>query len=610
MENRTWQPVPGVPGASVYPYVRRPDVLSANSYLIESPNGRVLIDPGALPQQAGELLRVIADRGEDRVLPLLVALTHCHMDHSREAPAFLNDPARPAWLAAQAAGAQALAAADVRRTAAELYGMDMPSMRVRIPLLTDDDVRSLRPRRIRLADGFGVRVRTEAADAPEIRQWLDLDGLQIEVIPCAGHSPDSVCYRLGEFLFIGDLLLANKPMVAGVHGWDNRRLAQSVDQVIRLLEGGSIAWCCPGHGLPLPAEKTLGLLRRQRDQASRSDDVAALDCQRLFQAVDMAMELIDEGEEVFSALAGRLLYVADRLDMLEEEALARRCREAMDMDALDALLQGFRELCRSLAAGAIPQMAFAIEAAGIVEKLRKSFAPDPLAAFLPAPLINQAQRLLLDFMGIAQGVRNLEEFVPTEIGALLAEAETAWQSSPHLDESIADQADDPDRFAAELARRIGHPPPVRRMPVGFDSGTGGPLVHVAAVRFGDTLIQFLEWLALAGADSAAVAGGIDAAPPFVEIRLAGRMPDESLRTRAKLRSFERRFALSGFELAAGPESFRLVHGAHRSPPRGTDPGAVSGKPTPESRVLVSPEPLCYNAPIKKGGKHGADDQGG
>ena len=567
MENRKWQPVPGMPGAFVYPYVRRPDVLSSNSYLIEFPECRMLIDPGALPQQAGELLQAIADRRADRVLPLLVLVTHCHMDHSREVPAFLNDPARPAWLAAQAEGAQTLAEANIRQTAAELYGMDMPPMHAGIPLLTEEDVCTLRPRRIHLADGLDVLVRTETADAAEVRQWLDLGGARIEVMPCAGHSPDSVCFRLGEILFIGDLLLANKPMVAGVHGWDNRRLTQSQDQVIRLLEKESIAWCCPGHGLPLPAEKTLNLLRLQRDQAGQFDGVVALNCQRLFQAVDMALELIDEGEEVFSALAGRLLYVADRLDLLAEEAAARSCREAMDMDAVDALLQDFRNLCRSMSAGEIPQMAFAIEAAGIVEKLRKSFTPEPLAAFLPASLINHAQRLLLDFMGIAQGTRNLEEFVPTEIGALLAEVETAWNASPHLDGSIADAADDPDRFAAELARRIGHPPPARRIPVRFDPGSGGPLAPMAAVRFGDTLIQFLEWLGLAGAAGVVAAGGGAAPQPFVEIRLAGWMPDESPRTRAKLRSFKRRFALSGFELASGPKSFRLVHGAPTSPAR-------------------------------------------
>ena len=557
MENRTWQPIPGRPDTFVYPYVRPPDVLSANSYVIEFPNSRILIDPGALPPQTGELRRILAARDGGRGLPLLVCSTHCHLDHSREASAWLGDSSRRTWFAAQEHGARALAAGDGRQTAADLYGMDVPRLQTDVPLLTEEDVRTGQSRRVRLAKGGEALVRTEKrGDA--VRQSLEWGtGGAIEILPCAGHSPDSVCFRVGGWLFIGDLLVASRPLIAGLHGWNPRQLKQSLADVIRLLEEGSIAWCCPGHGNPLSAEKTLELLRRQRDQADRAVDVEEMNPQRLFRTVDLALELIDEAEETFSAIEGRLLYVADRLEMLDEPEMARRCREAMDMATADALLQAFRDRCRALAAGSIPQVAFAVEALPLVEKLRNNFAPEPLRAFLPAAWVNRAQRLLLDFIGIAHGTRNLEEFVPTDVGARLAEIEAAWQASPHLDGSIAEAADDPDRFAAELARRIGHPPPARRMPVRFAAGSGEPLVPVAAVRFGDTLISFLEWLALAGAASADVAGGLDAARPAVEIRPTGWKPDASARTRAKLRAYERRFALAGFELAGESGGFRL-----------------------------------------------------
>lgn len=561
MENRTWQPIPGRPDAFVYLYVRPPDVLSANSYLVEFPDCRILIDPGALPPQTDELRRILGDRDGGRGLPLLVCVTHCHLDHSREVAAWLADPSQQAWFAAQEHGARALAAGDGRQTAADMYGMDIPHLQADVLLLTEADVLTGQSRRIQLAEGGEARVRTEKrGDA--VRQALEWgnDGA-IEILPCAGHSPDSICVRIGGVLFIGDLLVASRPLIAGLHGWDPRQLKRSLAGIIQLLEEGEIAWCCPGHGNPLPAEKTLELLRRQRDHADRTDDIEEMNVQRLFRTVDGALELIDEAEETFSAIAGRLLYVADRLDLLGEPDMAQRCREAMDMDAADALLQAFRDRCRAFSAGGVPRVAFAVEALPLVEKLRNRLAPESLRAFLPAALVSRAQRLLLDFIGLAQGTRNLEEFVPTDVGALLAEIETAWQASPHLDGAIADAADDPSRFAAELARRIGHPPPARRMPVRFEPFPGGPLVPVAAVRFGDTLISFLEWLALAGAATATVAGGDAAARTIVEIRTTGWTPDESPRTLAKLRAFERRFALAGFELAVEPSRFRLVHAA-------------------------------------------------
>ncbi len=54
---------------------------------------------------------------------------------------------------------------------------------------------------------------------------------------------------------------------------------------------------------------------------------------RLFQATEFALELIDEAEEIFTSIAGRLLFVAYHLEELGEEEAARRCRAAMDMDA-------------------------------------------------------------------------------------------------------------------------------------------------------------------------------------------------------------------------------------------------------------------------------------
>lgn len=562
MQNRKWQPVPGLSDVSVYPYIRAPDVLSSNSYLVGFPEGAVLIDPGALPQQTADLRAVLTEHEDAGTRPLMLFLTHCHLDHCREAAAFLKDGSRPVWMAAQEQGAKALAAADVRQTVAELYGVKLTPVHTRIPLLTEEDTRALLPRSIRLGASDEIQIRSSVyPGAPaSIRQSVTLgDRLRIEVIPCPGHSPDSVCYRIGDLLFIGDLLSASRPLIAGVHGWDQNQLIRSLDVIIRLLEEDAILWCCPGHGNPLPAEKTLDLLRRQRDKAAHTDEIEEMGTQRLFRTVAVALELIDEAEEVFTAIAGRLLYVADRLEMLEEADAAQRCRGAMDMDTIDTLLQNYRDLSRSLAAGEIPQVLFASQALMVVEKLRKSFDPEPLDAFLASSLLNRGQRLLLDFIGIAQGVRNLEEFVPVEIRTLLQDVEKAWHASPHLEETLADYVDDQARFASELARRIGHPPPARRIPVVFSCGDSSPLARVAAVRFCDTLVQFLDWLALAGPTAVRVRSGAAGAIQMIEVQPSGWMPDDSPRVRGKLHSFMRRFALTGFELSVGSDSFTLGH---------------------------------------------------
>ena len=55
--------------------------------------------------------------------------------------------------------------------------------------------------------------------------------------------------------------------------------------------------------------------------------------------------------------------------------------------------------------------------------------------------------------------------------------------------------------------------------------------------------------------------------PALAIRTAGWTPDDSARTRAKLRSFARRFALAGFEWTVESNGFRLACTAAAARPR-------------------------------------------
>ena len=50
----TWQPVPGVSEANIYPLIRKIDTISSNSYLIETPECICLIDSGGLPEQVAQ----------------------------------------------------------------------------------------------------------------------------------------------------------------------------------------------------------------------------------------------------------------------------------------------------------------------------------------------------------------------------------------------------------------------------------------------------------------------------------------------------------------------------------------------------------------------------
>lgn len=570
LKNRTWQPLPGTRSSWIYPYIRRPDVLSSNSFLIRTPGQFVIIDAGALPEQTAELQRAAAEYGRNTALPLVVFLTHCHLDHSQQISTYQQNPDMPAWVAVHAWGAAALTASDSQRTVADFYCKTMPRVVPELCLFQAEDAALSEPRRVLLPGNASMVMETHP--------WPGLDpdtgdnmcklvvslacGEQLEVYSTPGHTPDSVCIRVGEVLFMGDLLASTYPLVAGVHGWNHSELIQSLDRTIHLLETGPIQFCCPAHGGMIPVEKTRALLRRAKSQAGGLTSLIEITAEELFKVTELALELVDEAEEVFSSIAGRLLYVAYHLDELEEPEAAQLCREALPMEQVDVCLHEMRTLCQDLDAGRISKVFFTHEALAVVTKLNHIFDRQRLAAILPESLVNRASCLLLDFMAVARTTRNMEEYIPTDLPVLLTDLNTAWNYSPHQDLSILECLDDEKRYLADLTRRIGHPPLAQRAKLVLDLKES-PMVRIAAARLADTLIQFLEWLTLSN-------------PAFITLSTKGDIPahsacdtvlsiipqgwsnDLTLHQEKKIASFARRLRIAGMTLQTEADGFRLT----------------------------------------------------
>lgn len=73
-------------------------------------------------------------------------------------------------------------------------------------------------------------------------------GQTIEVLHTPGHSPGSVCYRLGDLLFTGDTLEAGKLGRTDLPGSDRQALARSLRE--RILPLPPSTRILPGHGMP------------------------------------------------------------------------------------------------------------------------------------------------------------------------------------------------------------------------------------------------------------------------------------------------------------------------------------------------------------------------
>ncbi len=563
--NQVWQALPGTRQAEIYPYIRKPDLLSSNSCLIRTPEQIILIDTGALPAQTADLGRILKACQQERPRPVVIYLTHCHIDHCLQVASHRQIVTKAAvWIAIQEEGASYLIDGDRRKTIAELYGTNFPAMQPDIRLLTRQDRKRGKPRHINIAPGVLLTLRTDTVPMDQghrlVRQTISMGGGdELSIYQAPGHSPDSLCIRVGEILFIGDLLAAVNPMVAGISGWRKDDLMDTQKQVQWLLDNLPIRLCYPGHGGIIPVDKTREILRRLQHKTNRLGDVTEMNEERLFQITEYALELIDEAEEVFSAIAGRLLYVAYQLEQLEEEDAASRCRQAMNMDQMDACLLEFRTLCRLLDVGKIRRVEFAHGALSVVEKIKSLFDTRPLGAILPQSLINRGNSLLLDFIGIANGRRNLEEYIPADVNALIEDVLLTWQATPHLDASVLDYAEDYDKYLAALVLRLGHEPAANRPALHFTPLQSIPFVHIAAGRFFDALLTFLDWLKRSDPSFIDMATGMDQGHYLITVTPQGR--DDFSPTpyeQKKINSFIRRFRMCGLILKVEKDGFRLT----------------------------------------------------
>lgn len=76
---------------------------------------------------------------------------------------------------------------------------------------------------------------------------LPVGGARLEVLATPGHTPGSLCYRIGDFLFSGDTLFPGGPGNTFGDAGAFARIMASLDSLFAALPDGTRV--CPGHGL-------------------------------------------------------------------------------------------------------------------------------------------------------------------------------------------------------------------------------------------------------------------------------------------------------------------------------------------------------------------------
>ena len=112
-------------------------------------------------------------------------------------------------------------------------------------------------------------------DGGHLLSYQDLPlggGDHLEIYHTSGHSPDSICIGIGDLFFIGDILFAPNPGMAGASGWNRDALLSSIAKVLWIIKSREIKTCLSGHGRSIDVEVV------EKSLTNMCRDVESLDC--------------------------------------------------------------------------------------------------------------------------------------------------------------------------------------------------------------------------------------------------------------------------------------------------------------------------------------------
>lgn len=547
MEPMISQPVPGARNVTIYPYLRKIDLMSSNSYLLSSPGQIALIDPGGMESQIISLEEEVQKLQDELHRPVVVYLTHVHIDHWHQLTQCKpSAQLSRAFVAVQEAGAEALERNDPQLTLSALLGRPMSAVPVDIKLLSRLDKSILCGNSLDLNGWHFDYVTNSRCIAEDVVLYSQIVSLgnedHLEIYHTPGHSPDGVCIRAGSLLFVGDLFFAPNPGMAGACGWSQKDLMQSIQKILWILENEKILFCGSGHGKPVDAQTARKTLQVMYSDAASLKDLEEITPLWARRTSDYAQDLINELERTFTIIAGRLAYISHMLGELEEETEAKELDCLLDAKYMDDLFVDIHAFVGELHAGKKLDWEMVHKTGQVVGRLDRLFAKRKLESVLDQSLLDRAGRLLSDYASTYRGFRPSYYVSRLDVNRLIEAVLERLLHHPYEVEAIV-QAESDEDFLLALKARIAYVNIFEDVDLSFLPGCGKAFARMDRERFADVLIDMLERFAGARMSEIEIATSLD--DEWLMVRIKGRGECTCHPLSQSKRFFERSLALSG-----------------------------------------------------------------
>lgn len=564
LKSETWQPVPGMEHALVYPIVNTSTFYVSNAFIIQTPNLIMLIDPGDLTGQIETIRHAIDGLPVAAPRPVIVFLTHCHVDHCFE---LLANPAAVAsktrvFVALQENGFKAISLKDRELTGAGRYRKRIPDPNLDLCLLSAEDRRFNVSKHLELLDGLELDMVARAVPIPGgntlSAQDISCGGARIRAHYTPGHSPDSTTFHLGHVLFVGDAIFAADHFISGLPGWSRDGALASAQALLWLIGNGKISVVAPGHGEVMTAEKATARLTKMIAQLSGLKMQKELDLPAILAASEHAIDVSRETRDIMAVMADSLGRVVHYLNVLQESREADKCAAVLNMNRLDNIFAAFNEMAGEMQSGKLLEMGLVVRFTLLFIKMRAMLRAEGLESIVGHTLLTRLERMLDDFSEDSGGrcvKQNVEVF---QVGAFLHELVDSLKKDAHADAGIFDAVEDDHAFVLSLIKRIAFRPIYRSVALSI-SGLADLWISADRGRLAEIVEMILECLLEAGNTSITFSAAQD--EHTIMIALDGEsIPACLLADGYQKRALARRLNWIGgrFWLENRPEASRLV----------------------------------------------------
>ena len=495
VKSKTWTHIPGTLAVELYPVIHKPCFMCSSTFVLRTPKEIIIIDPGGDRLETERTGKLASNIAKEEGLPVFIFLTHCHIDHILSMPVLTDR--EPGWkIICHELTARILEEKNEALTMANMVDITLADMRVAALFFEESHGSggiALHPFIL-----TSSRVRVGGHGRVDCQSFPIGDADAMEVIHTPGHSPDSVTYRVGSFLFTGDLHFATSPGAAGLQGWDNRKLALSAEAVLEIGRRENVQLVIPSHGIPFSFEQAERIFTTVRRDALGLLDIALLDRARADYMAEYAWVLLEEASTIFSIIAGRLLKTSYYLEMLEEKEKAWEIMKTIDIEGIDRVIDQFFTFLRVLKEEA--QVSIISKAAQFTRDVEKIFEPEKVHYLFDGFLLHRLRNLFTDFVNAAYGMRFQNQETVFDMNRSIRELSASLKEDRRASGSIFESLESDEEYLRELARRIAYVPLFATLGLDVRLPAEPLFVHADEAIFQDAVSSLLEQFAISGTD--------------------------------------------------------------------------------------------------------------